>query len=300
MSDVPPIDVGRDARLGRLDRLSAAAGPADGAHHHLRRLRQSAARPRPSVHHGGLAADARRVGAGRLVRLRRDDDWAGGGGRRRRSPRPAHGAPGSGAGLRPRHGPDLARPGHWPPSACSASSPASALAARFPTRAALAAEYVPRQQRPIAVTLAIVCVPLGGTLAGLFAVPALPAFGWRGLVPHRRRACLPSSRSSCSRLLPESPLFLARRPGRHRELARLLAAYGAPGPRRRHLRQRGRGHSAGARQRHRRCRRRSPSRLDRAVGRVPLVPPRGLPRLQSGCRRCSPAPTSAPGSPARV
>ncbi len=37
----------------------------------------------------------------------------------------------------------------------------------MPNAAALAAEYVPARQRPIAVTVTIVCVPLGGTLAGL-------------------------------------------------------------------------------------------------------------------------------------
>jgi AAHS family 4-hydroxybenzoate transporter-like MFS transporter len=99
------------------------------------------------------------------------------------------------------------------------------LGGALPNGAALAAEYVPRQQRPIAVTLAIVCVPLGGTLAGLFAVPAIPAVGWRGLfliggaIPAIIALIL-------MRVLPESPLFLARHPGRRRELARVLQRIG--------------------------------------------------------------------------
>jgi AAHS family 4-hydroxybenzoate transporter-like MFS transporter len=39
------------------------------------------------------------------------------------------------------------------------------LGGAIPNAAALAAEYVPKRQRPIAVSLAIVCVPVGGTLA---------------------------------------------------------------------------------------------------------------------------------------
>ena len=35
----------------------------------------------------------------------------------------------------------------------------------MPNAAALTSEYVPRRRRPIAVTLTIVCVPLGGMLA---------------------------------------------------------------------------------------------------------------------------------------
>ena len=99
------------------------------------------------------------------------------------------------------------------------------LGGAIPNAAALAAEYVPRQRRPFAVTLAIVCVPLGGTLAGLVAVPAIPAVGWRGLfliggtIPVVVALVL-------LRVLPESPHFLARRPGRHGELAALLRRIG--------------------------------------------------------------------------
>jgi AAHS family 4-hydroxybenzoate transporter-like MFS transporter len=99
------------------------------------------------------------------------------------------------------------------------------LGGAIPNAAALAAEYVPLRQRPFAVTLAIVCVPLGGTLAGLFAVPAIPAVGWRGLF--LIGGAIPAAVALILfRVLPESPHFLARRPARHGELARLLRRMG--------------------------------------------------------------------------
>ena len=55
------------------------------------------------------------------------------------------------------------------------------LGGAVPNAAALASEFVPKRHRPIAVTLTIVCVPLGGTLAGLLAIRVLPVFGWRTL-----------------------------------------------------------------------------------------------------------------------
>ena len=55
------------------------------------------------------------------------------------------------------------------------------LGGAMPNAAALASEYVPRKQRPFAVTLTIVCIPLGGTLAALFAGQVLPRYGWRAL-----------------------------------------------------------------------------------------------------------------------
>lgn len=99
------------------------------------------------------------------------------------------------------------------------------LGGAMPNAASLAAEYVPLRRRPLAVTLTIVCVPLGGTLAGLFAIPALPALGWRalfligGIVPVVAALIL-------ERLLPESPRYLARHPERWPELRRVLARMG--------------------------------------------------------------------------
>jgi len=94
-----------------------------------------------------------------------------------------------------------------------------------PNAAALASEYVPLRHRPFAVTLTIVCVPLGGTLAALVASQMLPAFGWRalfaigGLLPLAVAALVIA-------VLPESPRFLARHPHRWPELARMLERAG--------------------------------------------------------------------------
>jgi AAHS family 4-hydroxybenzoate transporter-like MFS transporter len=99
------------------------------------------------------------------------------------------------------------------------------LGGAIPNATALAAEYVPGRQRPLAVSLAIVCVPIGGTVAGLTAVPGLPAFGWRGMfmlggfIPMVLALVL-------WRLLPESPRYLARHQRRWPELARLLRRMG--------------------------------------------------------------------------
>ena len=101
------------------------------------------------------------------------------------------------------------------------------LGGAVPNAAALAAEYVPLRQRPFAVTLTIVCVPVGAALAGVAAMTALPAVGWRGmfliggLVPIAAAVVL-------FRLLPESPRDLARHPRRWPELAGLLRRMGHP------------------------------------------------------------------------
>src|SRR5258707_14509602 len=55
------------------------------------------------------------------------------------------------------------------------------LGGAMPNAAALSSEYVPRRQRPFAVTLTIVCIPLGGSLAGFVGGQILPRFGWQGL-----------------------------------------------------------------------------------------------------------------------
>lgn len=93
------------------------------------------------------------------------------------------------------------------------------LGGAMPNATALAAEYVPRNRRALAVTITIVCVPLGGTLAGLFAIRAIPLIGWRGMfivggvLPIVTAAVL-------SGLLPESPRFVAERAERTEALRR--------------------------------------------------------------------------------
>ncbi|HET9272472.1 MAG TPA: MFS transporter [Vicinamibacterales bacterium] len=99
------------------------------------------------------------------------------------------------------------------------------LGGAMPNAAALAAEYVPLRQRPFAVTLAVVCVPLGATLAGVAALAALPVVGWRGLfaiggvTPIVGAAILIWA-------MPESPRYLVRHPPRWPELAALLRRMG--------------------------------------------------------------------------
>jgi AAHS family 4-hydroxybenzoate transporter-like MFS transporter len=99
------------------------------------------------------------------------------------------------------------------------------LGGAIPNAAALAAEFVPQRRRPIAVTVTIVCVPLGATLAGLIAIPALPAIGWRalfvigGVMPLIAAVWL-------IWLLPESPRYLARHRHRWPELVLSLRRMG--------------------------------------------------------------------------
>jgi AAHS family 4-hydroxybenzoate transporter-like MFS transporter len=99
------------------------------------------------------------------------------------------------------------------------------LGGAMPNAAALASEYVPRRQRPFAVTLTIVCIPLGGTLAALLAGQMLPHNGWRalfvagGLIPLAVATVLFA-------MLPESPQYLATRRERWPELVALLRRLG--------------------------------------------------------------------------
>ncbi len=99
------------------------------------------------------------------------------------------------------------------------------LGGAMPNATALAAEFVPLRQRPIAVTVTIVCVPLGATIAGLLGIRMLPVMGWRmlfaagGLIPLAAAVVL-------WRLLPESPRFLASDRSRWPELVRLLTRMG--------------------------------------------------------------------------
>jgi AAHS family 4-hydroxybenzoate transporter-like MFS transporter len=103
------------------------------------------------------------------------------------------------------------------------------LGGAIPNATALAAEYVPRRHRPVAVTLTIVCVPLGATIAGLLGIRVLPVVGWRtlfvigGVIPVLAALAL-------IRMLPESPRYLARHPRRWSELTRTLARMGHPTP----------------------------------------------------------------------
>ena len=99
------------------------------------------------------------------------------------------------------------------------------LGGAMPNAAALASEYVPLRRRPFAVTLTVVCIPLGGTLAGFTGAVILPAYGWRalffvgGTLPLVLAALL-------WKVLPESPRYLARHRSRWPELVSLLRRLG--------------------------------------------------------------------------
>ncbi|OEC46385.1 MFS transporter [Pseudomonas sp. 1D4] len=99
----------------------------------------------------------------------------------------------------------------------------------LPSATTMTAEFTPARHRTLAVTATIVCVPLGGMLAGLFAGQVLPLYGWRmlffigGALPMVLGCLLWFG-------LPESPRFLARRPGRWEELRRLLGRMARPMP----------------------------------------------------------------------
>jgi AAHS family 4-hydroxybenzoate transporter-like MFS transporter len=99
------------------------------------------------------------------------------------------------------------------------------LGGAMPNAATLASEYVPRRQRPFAVTLTIVCIPLGGAIAGELAARVIPAYGWRtlfilgGLIPVVLALVL-------WKVLPESPRYLAKRRERWPELTRTMRRIG--------------------------------------------------------------------------
>ncbi len=99
------------------------------------------------------------------------------------------------------------------------------LGGAMPNAATLASEYVPQKQRPFAVTLTIVCIPLGGVLAGELAAQIIPSHGWRalfvagGIVPALLAIVL-------WKVLPESPRYLASRRERWPELTRVMRRIG--------------------------------------------------------------------------
>ena len=99
------------------------------------------------------------------------------------------------------------------------------LGGAMPNAATLASEYVPRKQRPFAVTMTIICIPLGGVVAAEMAARIIPDYGWRvlfqvgGAIPLVLAAIL-------WKVLPESPRYLAARRDRWPELTRVLRKMG--------------------------------------------------------------------------
>jgi AAHS family 4-hydroxybenzoate transporter-like MFS transporter len=97
----------------------------------------------------------------------------------------------------------------------------------LPSSSTISAELTPARRRTLAITATIVCVPLGGMLAGLYAGYILPQFGWRVLF--WMGGALPAVLSIVLiALLPESPRFLVRWPRRWDELRGLLKRMARP------------------------------------------------------------------------
>src|SRR5258705_1360990 len=99
------------------------------------------------------------------------------------------------------------------------------LGGAMPNAAALASEYVPLRRRPFAVTLTIVCIPIGGTLAGFTGALVLPAYGWRALFLIGGSLPLVLPPLLWTRL-PQSPPDLPRPRAPWPRLARLLERLG--------------------------------------------------------------------------
>jgi AAHS family 4-hydroxybenzoate transporter-like MFS transporter len=97
------------------------------------------------------------------------------------------------------------------------------------TAAAMIAEFSTARWRSLAVTFGVVCVSIGGILGGVAAASILPDLGWRWLFWCSGAGTLVVL-MLLAVLLPESPGFLARRPARNVELARILARMGEAMP----------------------------------------------------------------------
>ncbi|MBV8618756.1 MAG: MFS transporter [Curvibacter sp.] len=95
----------------------------------------------------------------------------------------------------------------------------------LPSATTMTAEFTPARRRTLAVTATIVCYPLGGMIAGLFAGLVLPVLGWKGLF--WIGGLFPIAMALLLGLaLPESPRYLARHRERWDALTRLLARMG--------------------------------------------------------------------------
>jgi AAHS family 4-hydroxybenzoate transporter-like MFS transporter len=99
------------------------------------------------------------------------------------------------------------------------------LGGAMPSATAISSEYVPRRKRPVAVTLTVICIPLGGAFAGWIGGYILPRYGWRvlfavgGAIPLVLAALL-------FKVLPESPRYMARVRERWGELRTLMRRLG--------------------------------------------------------------------------
>jgi AAHS family 4-hydroxybenzoate transporter-like MFS transporter len=101
------------------------------------------------------------------------------------------------------------------------------IGAALPNAATLSSEYTPLNRRPFATTLTIICIPLGGLLAGVMASALLGACSWRMLV--LLSGVLPIVGGIALLVfLPESPRFLAKDVAKRQQLLTILRAIGRP------------------------------------------------------------------------
>lgn len=95
----------------------------------------------------------------------------------------------------------------------------------LPIATTIAAEFTPQRYRTMVVTATIVCVPLGGVVAGFFAEVIMPDFGWRmmfligGAMPIALMIF-------CIVATPETPKYLVGHPERWPELRCILKKMG--------------------------------------------------------------------------
>ena len=100
------------------------------------------------------------------------------------------------------------------------------LGGSLPGATAVIAEFTPARRRSLAMAIGIAFLPIGGLIGGEMAAAVLPVSGWRWVfwwsgVVVLTLGCL-------TLLLPESPRFLAARPGRQDELRRIMLRIGHP------------------------------------------------------------------------
>ena len=99
------------------------------------------------------------------------------------------------------------------------------LGGAVPNATTMSAEFTPIKRRALAVSMTIVCIPLGGALAGVVASRVLETAGWQYLFATGGVAALVLA-GVLAVAMPESPRFLVRRPERWAELTALLARLG--------------------------------------------------------------------------
>lgn len=99
------------------------------------------------------------------------------------------------------------------------------LGGAMPCATTILSEFSPLKRRSLAVTMGIVCIPLGGVIGGLIAARVLPQIGWRALFAIA--GVLPVIVAGLlAAFLPESPRYLVRHPKRWGQLAVTLRRLG--------------------------------------------------------------------------